>query len=331
MTLQNLEYIWRWSDVVQRGIYIGLALMVAYTVFVLIRFLRCYRLARLESPELQPESSRDVLPKNRNLVSELSRGLGILKAIGSAAPLLGLAGTSYGILAEFYGLGRSASSAIVYLLGATSSTLVSPAAGIGVAIPAIVIHNALRNRVEKMQGELAAVIEAQTSISRPFRRAQTLALARRFSSPPPYALVAAPVFAMVVFVYMLFKPYELPKGLPVRAALDRCEPDLIDRPLVLRVTSEGMIFINTEEETWDKLAGRLAEIYRMRQDRTLYLQAEDDVPFQTVADAIDIARRATMSSDSSHLTVRVITPGTQAVNATCHTPLWTNPKLLSPQ
>ena len=49
MTLRNVEYILLWSDVVQRGIYTVLALMLAYSVFVLLRFLRRSRTARLDS------------------------------------------------------------------------------------------------------------------------------------------------------------------------------------------------------------------------------------------------------------------------------------------
>ena len=319
MTLENLESIWRWADLIQRGIYIGLALMLAHTVFVLIRFLRRYPPARHQCENLRSNSSLELILKSRDLVSELSRGLRILKAIGSAAPFLGLAGTSYGILAGFYTIHMYGGSVVAYLVTETSSRLVTAATGLIVAIPAVVIHHALHNRVEILRKECATK-EPTYSVEHTFRRAQTLPLGQRFSGLPPYALVASPVFAIVIFVYLLFKPYELPKGLPVRVALERCETGLVDRQLVLRVTEAGNLFLNLEQESRGSLPGRLVEIYKLRQDRVLYLQADDRVPFQRVAEAIDLTRNIFGTGPGSqNITVRLITPSAQAESARCHT------------
>jgi biopolymer transport protein ExbD len=329
VTLRNVEYILLWSDVVQRGIYTVLALMLAYSVFVLLRFLRRSRTARLENHDLGTESTRDHILKTRDLLSDLSRGLWNLEAISFAAPFLGLTGTSYGILVDFYRLSTSSGSGIVFLLREMPATFITAAAGILVAVPAVVVHNSLRSRVENLRRELLVREEPQSPTDRPFRRAQTLPLRQRFSDFPPYPLIAVPVFTVVVIVNMVLRPLT-PMGLPVHVALDHCESGMPDATLVLRITNDGTPFINKEQETWDKLAGRLAEIYRMRVDRTLYVQADDDVRFQTVADAIDIARRATTSPPLPTLTVRLMTPQTQAMNPRCHAPLWT-PKLSSPK
>jgi biopolymer transport protein ExbD len=244
--------------------------------------------------------------------------LGILQAISTAAPFLGLAGTSYGILAEFSGWGISRGSAILYLLMATPSTLLTAAAGMLVAIPAVLIHNVLRNRVERMQRELSVTVAIEDPVERSFRRAQTLPLKRRFSGLPPYALIAAPVFAIVVIVYMLFKPYKLPKGLPVRLPSFPCQPDVLsDRIIVLRVTKSGELFINAEPVRWTDLRSRLSAIYSTRSRRELYLRAEDGIPFQTVADAIDVARKSTGVAGSADVLVFLITPQVEAESEKC--------------
>ena len=72
--------IWRSSEVVECAIYLGLALMLAYTFFV--RFLRRCLLAFPKSRKFQPESSPDFLARKRTLAADLSRGLGILSGIG---------------------------------------------------------------------------------------------------------------------------------------------------------------------------------------------------------------------------------------------------------
>src|SRR5271165_2481894 len=98
----NIECVWSSLDWMERGIFIALALMLAYTVFVLSRFSRRYYLARRESRALVDDSWRAIERVQRRLIADLSCGSRTLKAIASAAPFLGLVGTSYGILASLF-------------------------------------------------------------------------------------------------------------------------------------------------------------------------------------------------------------------------------------
>src|SRR5438128_2211302 len=97
----SIGNIWQWSDWVERSIFITLALMLGYTVFVVSRLFRNYYLAFRKSRALlpDPDSVRTSQPGHKRLVAKLSRGVGTLKSIAAAAPLLGLAGATYGILA----------------------------------------------------------------------------------------------------------------------------------------------------------------------------------------------------------------------------------------
>ena len=290
-----VEYIWRWSDLLQRGILISLALMLAYTFFVLIRFFRCYFRVRFEFRSLQQQDSRDLDTQKRKLIPDLSLGLGILKAIGSAAPFLGLAGTSYGILAEFYGFGMSAGSVIAYLLRATPLTLVTAAAGMLVAVPAVVIHNLLRARVEKMRRELLVVSQAEDPIARRFRRAQTLPLGLRFSGLPPYPLVAAPVFASVVIIYMLFRPY-VPVGLHVRVLPigEFVEYHSLSQPIVVSMIEtqfgEYLVRVNAKKISVDDFKQVLTEKLEDGEQRRVYVEAERTLAWGSIANIIDQAK-----------------------------------------
>jgi hypothetical protein len=54
----------------------------------------------------------------------------------------------------------------------------------------------------------------------------------------------------------------------------------------------------------------------MRKDPVLYLQAQDGVLFQIVADATDLTRNSPATSADSHdITVHLITPQTEMENA----------------
>jgi len=315
--------VWRSSDVVERAIFISLALMLAYTVFVLFRFSRCYNLARRESNNLNPESSQDSRWRERRLVADLIPGLGMLRGIATAAPFLGLAGTSYGILAALsVGYSGSRYWFVPVMFARISAALITAAVGILVAIPAMLLYNFLRSRMEALSvPSLMGRRRGEVDLGS-FHFAQTLRL-KRFAVLPHYALIAAPVLACVVMLLMVNEPYQRPTGLPVRLPRDHCEPGLIDRTIVLRVTDGGKLFLNTEPEDWNGLGTRLSEIYRLRQDRVLYLEAQDGVRFQIVADAIDFARNPATGAESLGITVWLITPQTEAENALCHAPIWT--------
>lgn len=192
-------------DWIERGIFIALALMLAYTIFVLIRFSRRYYLARRESLALVDDSLHASERGRRTFVADLSYGLLTLKAITSAAPFLGLAGTSYGILASlFVGFSMETNTALRILSVNTAATLITAAAGILVAIPAIMVHNFLHTCIERFEREFSRVASAgiasheDTGVQRQFRFAQTLPLKRRFSSLPwlslrhPLSLASSP-------------------------------------------------------------------------------------------------------------------------------------------
>ena len=51
-----------------------------------------------------------------------------------------------------------------------------------------------------------------------------------------------------------------------------------------------LLKINEEEVKWDKLHERLSKIFTERVERVAFVKGDDDVNFEFVADAIDIAR-----------------------------------------
>jgi len=98
----SIELVWRSSDWIERAIFISLAFMLSYTFFFLIRFFRRYHVASVKSRALVTDSWRTFQRCQRTIVADLSRGSQTLKAVAYAAPFLGLAGTSYGILVTLF-------------------------------------------------------------------------------------------------------------------------------------------------------------------------------------------------------------------------------------
>jgi biopolymer transport protein ExbD len=326
----SIAYVWHSSDCVERGFFIALALMLAYTVFVLIRFSRRNYLARRESRAFVGDSWCAVQGSQRSFVADLSRGLRTLKAIASAAPFLGLAGTSYWILGGlFFGYSGSPTRFFDLIEARIASSLLTAATAILVAIPAILAHNFLRARIDRFGREFSSsapvgmASHEEPTGPRPFRLAQTLPLKKRFSSLPPFALIAAPALASVVVMLMTFEPYERPTGLHVGLVPDSCVDEGDDRLIVLHLSDAGELAMNQTQEDWNSLPEVLSKIYGSRVHRTLYVRADDGVPFQTVADAIDIVENASvqphqavrMGQDKLDITVRLLTP--KAMNTSC--------------
>lgn len=80
--------------------------------------------------------------------AEFKRGLSALATIGSTAPFVGLFGTVVGIINSFQGLAGDGGGGLSSVAGGISEALVATAAGLLVAIPAVMLYNAFNARVE---------------------------------------------------------------------------------------------------------------------------------------------------------------------------------------
>lgn len=78
----------------------------------------------------------------------LTRGLTTISSIGVNAPYIGLLGTVLGILITFYDLGKSGDIDTANIMTGLAMALKATAAGLVVAIPAILVYNGLLRRVD---------------------------------------------------------------------------------------------------------------------------------------------------------------------------------------
>ncbi|MEM0913482.1 MAG: MotA/TolQ/ExbB proton channel family protein [Planctomycetota bacterium] len=101
------------------------------------------------------------------------RPLEYLNVLGNIAPMLGLFGTVYGMIAAFQALVSAGGSADPATLAAGIGTaLVTTFWGLVVAIPALAAYAVLRNRVDALTAD--GVVEAERLI-RPFKKARSKA------------------------------------------------------------------------------------------------------------------------------------------------------------
>jgi biopolymer transport protein ExbB len=90
----------------------------------------------------------------RHVVYELERFLNTLGTIAGIAPLLGLLGTVTGIIRAFNAIKAGGMGDPLALSGGISEALICTAAGLCVAIPALISYRYLRGRVEGIVMEM---------------------------------------------------------------------------------------------------------------------------------------------------------------------------------
>ena len=88
----------------------------------------------------------------RHVVHELERFLNTLGTIAGVSPLLGLLGTVTGIIKSFNAIQAGGMGDPRMLSGGIAEALIATAAGLCVAIPALIAYRYLRGRVERIVG-----------------------------------------------------------------------------------------------------------------------------------------------------------------------------------
>jgi len=84
----------------------------------------------------------------------LERSLAFLATTGSATPFIGLFGTVWGILTSFQEIGARGSASLAVVAPGISEALVATAAGLAVAIPAVVFYNFYSNKLAAFESDI---------------------------------------------------------------------------------------------------------------------------------------------------------------------------------
>lgn len=91
--------------------------------------------------------------------AKMQYGLGFLATAGSATPFIGLFGTVWGILTTFKHIGVADKNSLAGVGAGISSALIATAAGLAVAIPAVIAYNAFLAAIDAMQEKTNRFIE----------------------------------------------------------------------------------------------------------------------------------------------------------------------------
>ncbi len=121
------------------GVIGTLILMSIVTLWLFIERMMFYKSVRIDD-----YTHRDTLEM------DLTDNIGVISAIGSNAPYVGLLGTVIGIMLTFYTMGDAGAVDAKKIMVGLALALKATAMGLIVAMPAIVAYTILLRKVEKV-------------------------------------------------------------------------------------------------------------------------------------------------------------------------------------
>jgi len=127
-----------------------LSLMSVVTLWLFIERIMFYKSVRTEDYEY-----RD------NLDLDLTDNIGVLSAIGTNAPYVGLLGTVVGIMITFYTMGDVGAVDAKKIMVGLALALKATAMGLVVAMPAIVAYTITLRKVERILTKFDVEVEAK--------------------------------------------------------------------------------------------------------------------------------------------------------------------------
>jgi biopolymer transport protein TolQ len=92
-------------------------------------------------------------------IRRLEQGLSFLATTAGVAPFVGLLGTVWGIMQSFQAIGTRGGATLAVVGPGISEALVATAAGLAVAIPALIAYNFFLSRLRRMETELDSFAE----------------------------------------------------------------------------------------------------------------------------------------------------------------------------
>jgi len=127
-----------------------------------------------------PSIQRSMQIATSEELTRLERRLPFLATTGAVTPFIGLFGTVWGIIDAFHGLGTSGAATLRAVAPGISEALITTAAGLLAAIPAVIFYNHFNNGIREFAARMDDfMLEMLNAIERQAPVAQAYVVERR--------------------------------------------------------------------------------------------------------------------------------------------------------
>lgn len=118
---------------------------------LLVGLLKFRKLLQRERPlaEIEENVNKTMGDYAPHVIEAIEKRLNLLIMVGSVAPLLGMTGTVTGMIRSFQSLAGAGAMDATAVSTGIAEALVTTAAGLIIAIPAVVAHNVLSKRIDR--------------------------------------------------------------------------------------------------------------------------------------------------------------------------------------
>jgi biopolymer transport protein TolR len=99
------------------------------------------------------------------------------------------------------------------------------------------------------------------------------------------------VVLVLLLIFMLTAPM-MYRGIDVNLPRAAAKPTAVEERMVLTITKDHGLYLNDRAVPSAALEGQLADAFRGRTDKTLYLKADAGLSYGAVIEAMDRVRRA---------------------------------------
>jgi len=105
------------------------------------------------------------------------------------------------------------------------------------------------------------------------------------------------ILLVLLVIFMIIPVYS--QGLDALVPQQSTQPPdrtPIDGVVVIQVLADGTLRINQEPVSFDKLGGRIEEIFKLRASRVAFIRGDEPVEFGVVAKVIDVMHTSGIAS-----------------------------------
>ena len=198
-----------------------------------------------------------------------------LATIGSVSPLLGLLGTTLGIINAFTGIATKGSGNLAAVAPGVAEALVATFAGLAAAIPAVIAYNLYVNRREGTLDLRFMPLNADVNVT---------------------SLVD--VMLVLLIIFMITAPM-MQGGVDVELPRAEARPLSPKEGMVVTVNRDGRIFVDQTPVSYNDFRVTFRSLVATRKPQGVYLQADTRVPYGQVVRVLAIIRGAGAATSST--------------------------------
>ncbi len=237
------------------------------------------------------------------VLGQLQFGQVLLASIGSTAPFIGLFGTVWGIYHALLSISAAGSITIEKVSGPVGESLVMTAAGLAVAIPAVLAYNVFGKRVAASEAELEGFAhdlrEMIVDASELIRIGMAFGRLERTPGVQPMSDInmtpLIDVMLVLLVIFMITAPLmtsslklDLPKT-------DAAQPSDAPQSIAVALDKDGRTFFGDEAMEPAAFAARVAAAAQRNPQTEVQLRADRSVPYGRVAELIGVVQKAGLS------------------------------------